>query len=145
MRGALPRLTPSPQITESFRKVRVHSPWQEEPLICPSHPLTALIARNTFLSIVFLSSTLLPHVWMCSIKCEMKFMSTRCLIIPPLIEETQRAGTGLKGGFFTPLFHLHNPERTGEEERDFETIGFAQNLLNLGIQLQHILYTLSLF
>lgn len=73
----------------------------------------------------------------------MKFVSTRCLIIPTLIKETQRAGTGLKGGFFTPLFHLHNPERfgrKGEEERDFETIGFAQNLLNLGIQLQHILF-----
>lgn len=66
----------------------------------------------------------------------MKFVSTRCLFILPLIKETQRAGTGLKGGFFMPLLHLHNPEwlgRKGEEEHDFETIGFAQNLLNLGI------------
>ncbi len=53
IRRSLPRLTPSPQITESFRKVRVHSPWQEEPLICPHTPQTALIARNKFIYIVF--------------------------------------------------------------------------------------------
>lgn len=53
MRGALPCLTSSPQITECLWKVRVHPPWQEEPLICPSHPLTALIGRNKFISIAF--------------------------------------------------------------------------------------------
>lgn len=70
----------------------------------------------------------------------MKFMSTLCLTILPLIKETQRAGMELKGGFFTPLFHLHNPEllgRKGEKERVFET---TENLLNLYIQLEHILY-----
>lgn len=64
-------------------------------------------------------------------------MSTLCLTILPLIKETQRAGTELKGGFFTPLFHLHNPEllgRKGEKERVFETTE------NLYIQLEHILY-----
>lgn len=73
----------------------------------------------------------------------MKFMSTLCLTLLPLIKETQRAGMELKGGFFTPLFHLHNPElleRKGEKECDFETTDFAESLLNLDIQLQHVLY-----
>lgn len=45
-----------PQITESFSKVHVLPPWQEEPLICPSHPLIALIAHNTFTSTTFYPS-----------------------------------------------------------------------------------------
>lgn len=53
MRGALTCLTPLPQITESFSKVRVLPPWQEEPLICPSHPRLLLLPVINFISIAF--------------------------------------------------------------------------------------------